>query len=184
MLEKRFIAVPPQYFTVDGGADGSLKVIYSGFFKVKQQIIIVSNTQQPLEVEIKRIVDTTTILVGPKGKIDSRSDLSTYLVADQANIKANEQVRPSIPQEEIIRAVYEEEPVVAYRVIPVDQNGNTINVSEDGLVPQEFDDVQLTRDLDEDIVEAQFFLRGTEVRDLELTYNTAKSLIRVKKVGP
>ena len=97
---------------------------------------------------------------------------------------ANEQKRPSVPSEEITRAVYEEEPVVAYRVIGVDQYGNTVNWSEDGLVPQEFDDVILTRDLDEDIIEAEFYLRGEEIRDLELTYNLAKSLIRVRKVGP
>ena len=151
---------------------------------MKQQIIIKSNTQPPLELEIKRIDDVNTIEVGPKGPINNRQDISAYTVAGGATISANEQVRPSIPFEETTRAVYEEEPVVAYRVIGVDQNGNTVNWSEDGLVPQEFDDVILTRDLDEDIIEAEFFLRGTEVRDLELTYNLAKSLIRVRKVGP
>lgn len=185
MLEKRFTAVPPQLFTVDGTADGVLKVVYSGFFKVKQQIIIRSNTQGPTtDLEIKRITDVNTIEVGPKGKIDQRADLTAFTVAGGAVIFANEQHRPLIPQEEVIRAVYEEEPVVAYRVIGVDQNGNTVNWSEDGLVPQEFDDVVLTRDLDEDITKAEFYLRGTEIRDLELTYNLAKSLIRVRKVGP
>lgn len=184
MLEKRFIAVPPQLFTANGGADGSLKVVYSGFFKVKQKIIISATSQINQELEIKRITDINTIYVGPVGPIDKRTDISAFTVAAGAAIFANEQVRPSIPFEESTRAVYEEEPVVAYRVIPVDQNGNTINVSEDGLVPQEFDDVILTRDLDEDIIEAQFYLRATEVRDLELTYNIAKSLIRVRKVGP
>jgi len=185
MLEKRFIAVPDQLFTSDGTADGKLTVVYSGFFKVKQQIIIRSNTQGPTtELEVKRITNVNTIEVGPKGPIDKRADLTPFTVAGGAVIFANEQVRPSIPFEETTRAVYEEEPVVAYRVIPVDQNGNTINVSEDGLVPQEFDDVILTRDLDEDIIQAEFYLRGTEVRDLELTYNLAKSLIRVRKVGP
>lgn len=185
MLEKRFIAVPPQLFTADGTADGTFKVVYSGFFKVKQQIIIKSNTQGPTtDLEIKRITDVNTIEVGPKGKIDARADLTAFTVAGGATIFANEQHRPLIPQEEVIRAVYEEEPVVAYRVIGVDQNGNTVNWSEDGLVPQEFDDVILTRDLDEDIIEAEFYLRGTEIRDLELTYNLAKSLIRVRKVGP
>lgn len=182
MLEKRFVAVSPQLFTTDGTSDGKLTVVYSGFFKVKQQVTITSNVQPPLEVEVKRINSINDIEVGPRGKIEARTDLSNYTVAAGANIRANEQFRPLIPQEEVIRAVYEEEPVVAYRVIGVDQDGNTINWSEDGLVPQEFDDVVLTRDLDEDIVEAKFYLRGEEIRDLELTYNLAKSLIRVKKV--
>lgn len=185
MLEKRFAAVPPQLFTADGTTNGVIKVVYSGFFKVKQQIIIKSNTQGPTtDLEVKKITDVNTIEVGPKGKITDRADLSMYTAANQAVIFANEQHRPLIPQEEVIRAVYEEEPVVAYRVIGVDQSGNTVNWSEDGLVPQEFDDVVLTRDLDEDITKAEFYLRGTEIRDLELTYNLAKSLVRVRKVGP
>lgn len=185
MLEKRFVAVPAQPLTADGTANGVIKVVYSGFFKVKQQIIITSSANNPTtDLEIKRIPDINTIEVGPKGPIDKRADLSMYTLVSGATIFANEQHRPLIPQEEVIRAVYEEEPVVAYRVIGVDQNGNTVNWSEDGLVPQEFDDVVLTRDLDEDIIKAEFYLRGAEVRDLELTYNIAKSLIRVRKVGP
>lgn len=185
MLEKRFIAVPPQAFTADGTANGVVKVVYSGFFKVKQQIIITSGSQGPTtDLEIKRITDINTIEVGPKGPIDKRANLSAYTVLGGATIFANEQHRPLIPQEEVVRAVYEEEPVVAYRVIGVDKEGNTVDWSEDGLVPQEFDDVILTRDLDEDIIQAEFYLRGQEVRDLELTYNLAKSLIRVRKVGP
>ena len=185
MLEKRFTAVAPQLFTADGTTNGVIKVVYSGFFKVKQQIIIKSNTQGPTtDLEVKKIVDVNTIEIGPKGKIDLRADLSMYTTVDAAHIFANEQHRSLIPQEEVIRAVYEEEPVVAYRVIGVDQNGNTVNWSENGLVPSEFDDVLLTRDLDEDIVGIKFYLRGTEIRDLELTYNVAKSLVRVRKVGP
>lgn len=79
MLEKRFVAVPPQLFTANGTANGVIKVVYSGFFKVKQQIIIKSNTQGPTtDLEIKRITDINTIEIGPKGKIDSRSDLSLH----------------------------------------------------------------------------------------------------------
>lgn len=185
MLEKRLYAVPPQLFTADGTTTGRITVTNSGLFKVKQVVIVGNNTLQPLQLEVKRIDNINTIYVGLPGQnIDQRSDMSSYTVANGAFILANEQKRPSVPQEEIIRAVYEEEPVVAYRVIGVDQFGNTVNWAEDGLVPQEFDDVVLTRDLDEDIIEAEFYLRGQEIRDLELTYNLAKSLIRVRKVGP
>lgn len=185
MLEKRLYAVPPQLFTADGTDNGKVTVANSGLFKVKQVVIVGNNTLQPLELEVKRIDSINTMWLGPlKQTIDMRQDMSGYTVANGAFLFANEQKRPAVPQEEVQRAVYEEEPVVAYRVIGVDQFGNTVNWSEDGLVPQEFDDVLLTRDLDEDIIQAEFFLRGTEVRDLELTYNLAKSLIRVRKVGP
>lgn len=185
MLEKRLYAVPPQLFTADGTVNGKITVANSGLFKVKQVVIVGNNSLQPLELEIKRIDNINTIWLGPlQQKIDIRSDMSGYTVANGSFLFANEQKRPSIPQEEVQRAVYEEEPVVAYRVIGVDTSGNTVNWSEDGLVPQEFDDVILTRDIDEDIIEAEFYLRGQEVRDLELTYNINKSLIRVRKVGP
>lgn len=185
MLEKRFFAVPPQPFISNGTQDGVVKVAYSGLFKVKQEIIIRSNTQPPTsKLEIKRILDVNTIEVGPLGHIHLRSDLSAYTVADNAVIFAIEQVRPKISYEETTRAVYEEEPTVAYRVIGVDPWGNAVNWAEDGLVPSEFDDVQITRDLDEDVVEARFFLRSQEIKRIALTYNIAKSVIRARKVGP
>lgn len=185
MFEKRLAAVPPQLFTTDGTANGKLTLVNTGLFKVKQQVILFRTAAQPEVLEVKAIIDITTMYLGPLAQtIDKRSDLSAYTVANGSGIMANEQKRPTVPQEEVQRAVYEEEPVVAYRVIGVDQFGNTVNWSEDGLVPQEFDDVILTRDLDEDITQAEFYLRGQEVRDLELTYNVAKSLIRVRKVGP
>lgn len=185
MLEKRLYAVPPQLFTADGTANGKITVANSGLFKVKQVVLVGATSQQPKELEVKRIDDINTIFLGPlQQKIDKYEDMTAYTVAGGAFLFANEQKRPTIPSEEVNRAVYEEEPVVAYRVIGVDQFGNTVNWSEDGLVPQEFDDVILTRDLDEDITEAEFYLRGEEIRDLELTYNINKSLIRVRKVGP
>ena len=128
MLEKRLIAVPPQLFIANGTTDGKVTVVDSSLFKVKQQIIIKSNAQGPTnDLEIKRIPNINTIEIGPKGKIDTRSDLSLFIVADQAAIFANEQLRPSIPLEEYSRAVYEEEPVVADRVILVDELGEKYN---------------------------------------------------------
>lgn len=128
MVEKRLIAVPPQLFTVDGTASGVVTVLNTRLFKVKQAIIINSNTQSPTtDLEIKRIPNGTQLEIGPKsGNIDSRSNLSAYLVADSANIFSNEQFRPKVPSEEIVRAVYEEEPTVAVRTILVDQLGNPV----------------------------------------------------------
>lgn len=189
MLEKRFVAVPPQLFTTNGTTDGKLTVAYSGFFKVKQQIIISATALPNLELEIKRINNINEIEVGPKGPINNRADISAYTTAAAASISANEQFRPLIPSEEIIRAVYEEEPTVAYRVMNVDKFGNEVDFSNsggewDGITPIHFDDVILTRDMDEDIIEAKFYLENQELADLELTYDACKYLIRVKKVGP
>lgn len=125
MLEKRLIAVPPQLLTTDGTANGKLTIVDSTLFKVKQVIFIRSNTLEPIELEIKRIEGAYTIYLGPLTQtIDKRSNLVIYTVASGAYIYSNEQKRPSIPQEEFNRAVYEEEPIVAQRTILVDQHGD------------------------------------------------------------
>jgi hypothetical protein len=184
MLEKRWIAVPPQTFTANGTADGQISLINTAFFKVKQEVLLQSSTvNPPLKLEVKRITDKNTMFVGPlAGNIDARIDVSSLVTADGAFVFANEQKRSSVPEQEVERLTYEEEPVVARRVIGVDRFGNTVNWSEDGIVPQEFDDVQLDRDLEGDIIEARFYQDGVLERDLELTYDINKDLIRVRKI--
>jgi hypothetical protein len=62
--------------------------------------------------------------LGPiSGPISDRTDLSAYTVATSSFVYAIEQKRPSIPFEELTRAVYEEEPTVAYRNVLVDKLG-------------------------------------------------------------
>ncbi len=125
MLEKRLVAVPPQSFTADGGADGIITIADTRPFKVKQEVILTANTLPNLDdVEVKRVISPTQLAVGPKkGNIDTRTDVSAYTVALSGAISANEQKRPSIPLEESTRAVYEEEPTVAWRSMLVDKFG-------------------------------------------------------------
>jgi hypothetical protein len=94
-------------------------------FKVKQQVVINSSAVPNRDdLEIKIISDRVTIFLGPKaGNIDSRADLSAYVPSDTPIIYANEQQRVKIPEQEIERLTYEEEPVVARRVIQVDEIG-------------------------------------------------------------
>jgi hypothetical protein len=130
MLEKRWKAVPPQLFTANGATDGKITIASAcHLFKVKQQIILKSSTIPSHDIlEIKRITDDSTLYVGLKSKnIDSRYDVSAYLVADGASIEAIEQHRSSVPLEEFTRAEYEEEPVVAKRVVLVDDCGDKYN---------------------------------------------------------
>ena len=131
-MEKRLKAVPPQAFIADGNAVGQVTIANTSLFKVKQHVVLVAIGQANLTLEIKRVLDdgSNTMLVGPvKGNIDSRSDISLYTVAANAYIYANEQQRPSIPEQEIERLTYEEEPTIARRVILVDELGNKINAS-------------------------------------------------------
>lgn len=133
-MEKRFKAVPPQVFTADGTVVGQITINDTRFFKVKQKVIVAANSLPNLDVEIKRVLDDgKTMFIGAIGKpIDDRSiDISTYTVASAANIYANEQLRPSVPEQEVERLTYEEEPTVARRTILVDALGNKIDSHRD-----------------------------------------------------
>lgn len=125
MLEKRFAAVPAQVFTANGGTDGSVTIANTSLFKVKQRVIVAATGQTNQELEVKRVVSPTVMILGPTtGSIVSFTDLSAYTTALSANVFANEQKRPQITGDDFERAVYEEEPTVAKRVILVDEFGN------------------------------------------------------------
>lgn len=127
MMEKRFAAVPSQLFTSNGTSNGVVTIADSSLFKVKQKILI----GQPsitgfLNLEVKAVLSPTQLQVGPVGGpvVNNFTDISAYTVALGAYIFANEQLRPTIISDDYERAVYEEEPTVAKRVINVDQFGN------------------------------------------------------------
>jgi hypothetical protein len=125
-LEKRLIAVPTQYFTADGTNEGLVSIADTSLFKVKQVVYIIGNHLPDVDqIEVKRVVDANHMYVGPKGgSIDARVDISLYTTILGAGIAANEQPRPSIPNESVERATYEEEPTLARRSILVDKLGN------------------------------------------------------------
>jgi hypothetical protein len=140
-LEKRFYSVPPQFFTADGTTGGVVTIAGEAcaLFKVKQKIIISATSLPNLNLEIKEIDGEGNIQVGPIGGtlgapsgntgISARTDISAYTVALGANIFADEQRRPAIDYAELTRAVYDEEPSVAFRSILVDECGNRFNAT-------------------------------------------------------
>ena len=119
-------------FTLNGGSDGLITVSdTTGFFV--SQIVFISATGLPqLELKVKRVISATQLYVGPNGSnsnIDTRTNVSAYTVALNAQIYATEQLRPNIQENYITRAVYQEEPAVALRVIQVDKLGNPVGGS-------------------------------------------------------
>jgi hypothetical protein len=134
MIEKRLKAITPRLLISNGTLNGSLAIKSTRPFKVKQYVIVSATSFPPLELEIKEINAPTELIVGPRnGSINTRTDISAYTVALSASILANEQKRPSIPFEEITRAVYAEEPIVANRSVLVDQDGEYIGNVDDKL---------------------------------------------------
>jgi hypothetical protein len=128
MREKWLAAVPKQFLSSDGKASGEINVSQSAlrFFKVKQEVLVGSSSVAPIELEVKRVYFPNIIYLGPKkSSIDTFSDLSSLLAADSAYIEAQEQPRSKVPEEQIERLTYEEEPVVARRSFLVDKTGRS-----------------------------------------------------------
>lgn len=151
MYEKKFKAIPPQAFTSNGTNNGALTVSDPSIFKVKMLVRLTANTLQDLDLEIKRIENDGTIFVGEVGKpIDQRADISSYTTVLGASIGwPEDQRRPTIIADEHERAVFEEEPVVAKRVVLVDKLGQKIdNVKDQNGVNRLAVDGQFTAEVD------------------------------------
>lgn len=134
LTEKRLLKVEKQPFQEDGTNVGVVKVTDAGKFVVGHIVTLSSDTQSNIDLKIKEIIDIFTIVVGPIGKrIDCTSDISTYLVADNAAISAREQARTSVPEEQIERLTYDEEPIIARRVRIVDRFGNDASSAQSSV---------------------------------------------------
>lgn len=129
ITERRIYAIPSTLFISDGTNKGQLQVTDNSLWMVGQIVVLTSDTQDNLELKIKRILpDKNTMFVGPKDKnIHVRTDISDFLITDNAALQSNEQERPSVPEQEVERATFEEEPTVARRVIIVDKWGCRID---------------------------------------------------------
>lgn len=152
--EKRWKAIPPTLFTSDGGTLGRLTVASTKRFKVKQKVTVVCPSKPTLFLEVKRVDSSTVMFLGPVGgSIDDRTDLSGYTVLSGSYIYADEQLRSSVPMQDVERATYAEEPTVARRVTLIDPYGEyydddnpvpvegTISVSPEGMSTPTIDNI-------------------------------------------
>lgn len=125
-LEKRWLAVPAQAFLISGTAEGEARVSDSCMFHVGQRVVLSGPPQPSIELQIKRIIGPNLVFLGsPARGITDRTDISAYLAG--STISAKEQPRPNIAPDDVIRAVYEEEPAVAMRSLLVDLCGDPIS---------------------------------------------------------
>jgi len=132
--EQSYDRIEPVYFIEDGRENGIVTIESTIGFKVKRPIIVYSNSiSTPKRLFVLRVLNETQMLLGPdKSKFNKKEDMSAYLLSDEAYLEAPEEERPNISPADYERAVYEEEPVVAKRVIPVDRLGNTYGKSHEG----------------------------------------------------
>ena len=123
-IEKRWAEVPQQLFAADGTEGGVITVADTAGYYVKRRLAVNAVGEPELRVEVKRVLSPTQIVVGPVGKnLQTNIDLSNYTTAKIAAVHATEDKRPEIPQVDYVRAVYDEEPVVAWRTVGVDKYG-------------------------------------------------------------
>lgn len=104
--------------------------------KVKQDATLSKPGQEPLEFEVKRVLNRTELLLGNKGQ--GQPAVSGITQFDGGTLIINEQSRNKLGDSPILRAVYEEEPTIAIRTVMVDQFGekysdtNRLPVAIDG----------------------------------------------------
>lgn len=140
-IEKKWPAVAPQLFTTDGGQFGVIKVVSAAGFKVKQLVVISANTLPTLRLQVKRVIGPDTIIVGDiptkqgEQSLTHRKDLSAYTIVLGSYIFAEEQDKNTIKPEDIIQAVYRQEPGTTIGVEIDDQYGNPIDsvIDDDGI---------------------------------------------------
>lgn len=76
----------------------------------------------------------------------------------------------------------------ARRVIPVDSTGefiselNPLPVQMVGIPPANYDEIKLTRDGSDNIINVKWFLANENIMELDLTYDANDNLMRVLKV--
>lgn len=136
-IEQKWPAVPPQLFTVDGGQYGVIKVASAAGFKVKQRVVVQASTQPTLQLQVKRVIGSDTIIVGDiptkqgEQSLTHRKDLSAYTVLLGAFVFAEEQDKNKIKPDDIWQAIWRQEPGTTIGVEIDDQYGNAIDSVRD-----------------------------------------------------
>ena len=144
MLERKWLAVTATPLIANGTTIGIVTVQDTAGFRTKQSVFLLSSTLGQKQYQVQEVLSPTQLVLGPMGSKVGRqnfADVSAFLIGDNAAIGAPEQDRTANPPDkDHYSAIYESDPVVADRVILVDQfgrlfgNGNPLPISFDGTV--------------------------------------------------
>ena len=131
-FERKLAAVPPQAFTANGTTLGVVTIADTQGFYIKQSVTIKSDTLQEASFQVKNVLSDTQLILGPTNNSlnaspKNTSNLSAYLVSDNAVIFAVEQDNFPIKPDDHYLATYLPAPVSADRVVNVDPHGNFYN---------------------------------------------------------
>lgn len=130
-IEQKWPMVSPQLLTADGGTEGEVHVASTAGFKVKQIVVLQAPTIAPMQVKVQRVISRTQIIVGPAGpavqgkqNMNTRVDVSMYTVVAGSFIFAAEQDKSKLKPDDILQALYDQEPTVGLRSVLIDQFGD------------------------------------------------------------
>lgn len=127
-LERNLSAVAPTLLTADGGTEGQVQLASTLGLFVKQIAILQAPLLPPLNVEIKRVLSETNILVGPaSSNMSHRINVSLYTVVAGSFLFACDQPKAVLSMESRLYASYIQEPVNGWRIQPVDSFGNSFD---------------------------------------------------------
>jgi hypothetical protein len=164
-------------------------------YRVKMVLNLQSSGGAKRNFVINRIYSNGSVFLGIEGEsIKSRADLASMGFGAPNTLQAfvAEQEKKIPDAGEIEEFTYEQEPVNARRVYAVGDNGEAIGTdanpfivndpSDDSLAPdQPFDEVDITRDTDDDPTTYTFSNEGTAFQAIDVTYNENKSAVKYKK---
>lgn len=139
-IEKMWLGVLAQPLIADGTQFGLVTVADTAGYRVKGYAVLAANTQPIRQVQIQRVISSTQMIVGNVGTSPSPAqfiNISAYTVALSASIAFPEQDKNKIKADDIDQAVYEADPIVAKRVVAVDEYGKIY--SKDNPIPVEAD---------------------------------------------
>ena len=150
-VRKNWTTINPQLFQENGGEDGAVEIQKASLFRVGMIVTIQSDTLQPRTYRVNEVISKNKLVVGPIGPQDGksfheRSDISDFLVADNASISLSRQARNTIKPSDITQAVYEEEPAAAIRGLLVGPDG--IPIDENNPFPVEIPDGEISVTVD------------------------------------
>ncbi len=191
-LERFWSAIPATSLTSNGTSHGILTIADTAGLYTKQAVSLFSDTRQPIQLQVQEVLSPTELVLGPIGPKVGRqafTNISAYLVSDNAKISAVQQPKNNIPEKDHYSAIYESDPVVADRTISVDQYGRTYNSnnpiptqSVGSAADRDWNDLILVRDVTtQDLVTATYKKDGITVRTLSLIYDEFENLIEVVK---
>lgn len=194
MAYERLWAKAQQSLTADGSLDGAIQVADTTGFFVKAYVSVSSNSLQPTTLQIKKIATEVApylIYLGPNdNNISTRTDMSSFLLADAAVIFQPEQQYSFMKPDDIWNATYERDPVKAWRVEPVDTKGNPIGpnnplpvsatiTAPPGTIPAKWDEIDETYDSNNNLITVKYYLASVLLVTLDLTYDSNSNNTKV-----